>query len=109
MTSSRTWLLATVLTAAALVQPALAATPIPAAGTAAAPDAQTGHHGQAFAAKAGAKAIIVEPDGRVITTDGRSDLVAPASIAERRTRAAIARLIDTAVQSAPLRSKLGSS
>jgi len=58
--------------------------------------AQPGHHGLAFAAKQGAQARIVEPDGRVITTDGWSDLVAPASIAERRTQSAIARLIHTA-------------
>ena len=58
--------------------------------------AQPAHHGLAFAAKQGAKARIVEPDGRVITTDGWSDLVAPASIAERRTQSAIARLIHTA-------------
>jgi len=58
--------------------------------------AHPGHHGLAFAAKQGAQARIVEPDGRVITTDGWSDLVAPASIAERRTQSAIARLIHTA-------------
>ncbi len=58
--------------------------------------AKPAHEGLAFAAKQGAKARIVEPDGRVITTDGWSDLVAPASIAERRTQSAIARLIRTA-------------
>lgn len=58
--------------------------------------AKPAHEGLAFAAKQGAKARIVEPDGKVITTDGWSDLVAPASIAERRTRDAIARLIRTA-------------
>jgi thiamine biosynthesis lipoprotein len=62
--------------------------------------AQPTHHGLAFAAKQGAQARIVEPDGRVITTDGWSDLVAPASIAERRTRDAIARLIHTAAPAA---------
>jgi thiamine biosynthesis lipoprotein len=54
------------------------------------------HHGLAFAAKQGAQARIAEPDGRVITTDGWSDLVAPSAIAERRTQDAIARLIHTA-------------
>ncbi|MGZ5986805.1 MAG: DUF2271 domain-containing protein [Caulobacteraceae bacterium] len=58
--------------------------------------AKPAHEGLAFAAKQGAKARIVEPDGRVITSDGWSDLIAPASIAERRTREAIARLIHTA-------------
>jgi thiamine biosynthesis lipoprotein len=58
--------------------------------------AQPGHHGLAFAAKQGAQARIVEPDGRVLTTDGWSDLIAPAAIAERRTQDAIARLIHTA-------------
>jgi thiamine biosynthesis lipoprotein len=58
--------------------------------------AKPAHEGLAFATKQGAQARIVEPDGRVITTDGWSDLVAPASIAERRTREAIARLIHTA-------------
>ena len=62
--------------------------------------AQPAHHGLAFAASQGAKARIVEPDGRVITTDGWSDLVGPASIAERRTREAIARLIHTAAPAA---------
>ena len=58
--------------------------------------AKPAHEGLAFAAKQGAKARIVEPDGRVIMSDGLSDLIAPASIAERRTKAAIARLIHTA-------------
>ena len=58
--------------------------------------AQPTHHGLAFAARQGAQARIVEPDGKVITTDGWSDLIAPASIAERRTKDAIARLIHTA-------------
>jgi thiamine biosynthesis lipoprotein len=62
--------------------------------------AQPGHHGLAFAAKQGAQARIVESDGRVLTTDGWSDLIAPASIAERHTQDAIARLIQAA---APVR------
>lgn len=62
--------------------------------------AQPAHHGLAFAAKQGAQARIVEPDGRVITTDGWSDLVAPSSIAERRAKDAIARLIRTATPAA---------
>jgi thiamine biosynthesis lipoprotein len=62
--------------------------------------AQPTHHGLAFAAKQGAQARIVEPDGRVITTDGWSDRVAPNSIAERRTQNAIARLIHTAAPAA---------
>ena len=61
---------------------------------------QPTHHGLAFAAKRGAQARIVEPDGRVVTTDGWSDLIAPASIAERRTQSAIARLIHTAAPAA---------
>jgi hypothetical protein len=110
MTSSRTWVLATILIAAAFVHPAQAATPASTAdASTTAAVTHSGHHGEAFAAKNGAKAIIVEPDGRVIATDGRSDLVAPASIAERRTKAAIARLIDTAAHSGPVHDKLGSS
>jgi thiamine biosynthesis lipoprotein len=62
--------------------------------------AQPAHHGLAFAAKQGAQARIVEPDGRVITTDGWHDLVAPTAIADRRTQSAIAKLIHTA---APVR------
>lgn len=58
--------------------------------------AKPAHEGLAFAAKQGAKARIVEPDGRVLTTDGWSDLVAPSTIAERRTKQAIAKLIHTA-------------
>jgi hypothetical protein len=115
MTSSRIWLLATVLVAAAAAQPALAATsvrtdkPTEAGASAAALAAQPGHHGLAFAAKQGAKALIVEPDGRVIASDGRSDLVAPASIAERRTRKAIARLIGVAAHAAPVHEMPGRS
>jgi hypothetical protein len=84
---SRSWLLSVALTsAAALAQPALAETANADAPTAA-------HHGQAFAVRQGAQARIIEPDGRVLATDGWSDLVAPASIAQRETRTAIARLI----------------
>lgn len=61
--------------------------------------AQPAHHGLAFAASQGAQARIVEPDGRVLTTDGWSDLVAPASIASRQAETAIARLIRTAAPS----------
>jgi hypothetical protein len=89
--------------AAALAGPALADTALTAAP---APAASLGHHGQAFAASQGAKARIVEPDGRVIATGGYSDLVAPSSIAEMTARTAIARLIRTeavakAVKTAP--------
>jgi hypothetical protein len=107
MTLSRTWLLATALVMAAFAQPALAADAD--APAAAAVAAKPAHEGLAFASKPGAKARIVEPDGRVITTDGGSDLVAPASIAERRTQAAIARLIQTAARGAPAREKPGPS
>jgi thiamine biosynthesis lipoprotein len=58
--------------------------------------AKPSHEGLAFAAKKGAQARIVEPDGKVITTDGWSDLISPAAIAERRTGEAIARLVHTA-------------
>jgi thiamine biosynthesis lipoprotein len=58
--------------------------------------AKPAHEGLAFATSQGARARIVEPDGRVLTTDGWSDLVAPASIAERQAKNAIARLIHTA-------------
>lgn len=73
------------LAALALAQPALAAD----AG-AAAPSA---HQGLAFTPSKTAKAHIVEPDGRVVLTDSVSDLVAPASIAERRAKTAITSLI----------------
>jgi hypothetical protein len=85
----RTSLLATLLaSAAALAQPALAETaatdaPVPA------------HQGQAFAVSQGAKARIVEPDGRVLVVSGMSDLVAPSSIVETRVKSAIAQLIRT--------------
>jgi len=111
MMSSRTWFVATCLITAALAQPALAATlgdkaetSVPATPAATEP----GHHGLAFAAKQGARAIIVEPDGRVIATDGRSDLIGPASIADRRAKAAIARLLSTA-RSEPIHDKPGES
>ena len=58
--------------------------------------AQPAHEGLAFAARKGARARIVEPDGRVLTTDGWSDLVAPASIVSRQAETAIAKLIRTA-------------
>jgi hypothetical protein len=45
----------------------------------------------------------------VIASDGRSDLVAPASIAERRTRKAIARLIGIAAHAAPVHEMPGRS
>ena len=118
MTSSRIWLLATVLVAAATAQPALAATsnaaaavckPAEAEAPATAAAVQPGHHGQAFAAKEGAQTLIVEPDGRVIASDGRSDLIAPASIAERRTQKAIARMIGIAAHAAPVHEMPGRS
>ncbi len=55
------------------------------------------HQGVAFAAPKGARARIVEPDGRIVTSDGVSDLVAPASIASRQAQNAIARLISAEV------------
>ncbi|HEY4029901.1 MAG TPA: DUF2271 domain-containing protein [Caulobacteraceae bacterium] len=87
MIATRTWLAATFLISAAFVQPALAA-------DADAPPRPT-HEGQAFASTPGGQARIVEPDGRTILSDGKSDLIAPASIAQRRTQSAIARLIHT--------------
>ena len=57
-------------------------------------DAPAAHHGVAFVAPKGVKARIVEPDARIVTTDGVSDLVAPASIASRQAQHAIARLIN---------------
>ena len=57
--------------------------------------AQPAHQGVAFAGAAGAKARLVEPDGRVVTIDDSSDLVAPASIASHKAQTAIAGLIRT--------------
>lgn len=55
------------------------------------------HQGLAFAPTIGAKVRVIEPDGRVVKTDGASDLVAPSSITERRVHSAIAELVHTAV------------
>ena len=55
------------------------------------------HQGLAFTPTVGAKARVIEPDGRVVKTDGASDLVAPSSITERRVHSAIAELVHTAV------------
>ena len=90
MISSRTLLLATLLaSAAALAGPALAETDAPVAAV------PSSHQGQAFAVSQGAKARIVEPDGRVLAVSGASDLVAPSSIVETRVKSAIAQLIRT--------------
>lgn len=91
MTSSRSWLLA----AAGLIGVmTLATTAAHAADIDAAPP--SAHQGLAFAPTVGAKARIVEPDGRVVKTDGVSDLVSPSSVTERRVQTAIARLVHTA-------------
>jgi hypothetical protein len=124
MISPRIWLLATALFPAAFVAPAQAAArfhqPSPASASpatavadkaadidAAAPPvaAKPAHEGLAFAARPDAQARLVEPDGRVIATDGASDLVSPASIAQRRMQAAIARMITTAARNAPIHDK----
>lgn len=104
MTVFRASLVATLLACgAALAQPAFAETTATEAPAAAVPSS---HHGQAFAVNPGAKARIVEPDGRVVAISGVTDLVAPSSIVETRVRSAIARLIRTeavakAVKTAP--------
>lgn len=93
MPLSRSWLLAIALAPAA---PAWADTTAVDTQAAAPPIvAPLGHHGQAFAVSQGAKARVVEPDGRIVTANAGSDLVAPSSIAEERTKTAIARLIRT--------------
>jgi len=100
MTSSHSWLLA----AGALCAMALAQAAPAQAAPAAASEADTpvavaplGHHGLAFETTRGAKARIVEPDGRVVMTDGASDLVSPSSITGRRVQTAIAQLVRAAV------------
>jgi hypothetical protein len=95
MTSSRSWLLtaAGMACAATLAAPAAQAAEINAATAA----PLSAHQGLAFTPTFGAKARIVEPDGRVLKTDGASDLVSPSSITERRVRTAIAELVRTAV------------
>lgn len=97
MTFSRSWLFAIALLApaAALAQPALAADAA-ACAVPAADAASPAHHGLAFAARTGAKARIIEPDGRVLVIDSGSDLVAPSSIASHEARTAIAKLIEIA-------------
>ncbi len=92
MTCSRSWFLA----AAGMVCATALAAPV-----AQAADVDVGrlsaHQGLAFASTPGARARIVEPDGRVVKTDGASDLVSPSSITERRVQTAIAQLVHTAV------------
>src|SRR4051812_28332829 len=78
----------------------LAAAALAAAAVASAASAAPAHQGVAFSAVAGAKARLVEPDGRIVAVADGSDLVSDASIAERRTKAAIARLIRTAADKA---------
>ena len=92
MTSSRSWLLAAagMVCATVLAAPAAQAADVDAAPPSA-------HQGRAFAPTPGARARIVEPDGRIVKTDGASDLVSPSSITERRVQTAIARLVHTAV------------
>ncbi|MEI9889262.1 MAG: hypothetical protein WDN45_00200 [Caulobacteraceae bacterium] len=65
--------------------------------------AEPAHQGVAFSAAAGAKARLVEPDGRTVIVDDGSDLVAPASIASHHTQAAIAGLIRTMAKSSAAR------
>jgi hypothetical protein len=91
MTFSRSSLLVPAALFALALQPAasMAAETQAASALAVAPN----HHGQAFAASKGAQPRIVEPDGRVVTTDGWPDLVAPASIAQRQIKNAIVQLI----------------
>ena len=86
MTVSRPLLLLAAALATAAVASAASATPA--------------HQGVAFSTVSGAKARLVEPDGRVVAVDDGSDLVSDASIAERRAKAAIARLIRTAADKA---------
>lgn len=100
MTSSRSWLLAAsgVVCAAALTAPpAQAAATGGADADASAVAAPLAHHGRAFEPTKGARARIVEPDGRVVMTDGASDLVSPSSITGRRVQTAIAQLVRAAV------------
>ena len=95
MTFSRSWLLASagIACATALAAPAAQAAETDAAIVA----PPSTHQGLAFAPTPGARARIVEPDGRVVKTDGVSDLVSPSSITERRMQTAIAQLVRTAV------------
>lgn len=64
-----------------------------AVGSAAA--AEPAHQGVAFSVAPGAKARLVQPDGRVATVPEGADLVAPASIASQQAQTAIAGLIRT--------------
>jgi hypothetical protein len=89
MTFSRSSLLVPAALFALTLQPAANIAADAPASLGAAPS----HHGQAFAASKGAQPRIVEPDGRVVTTDGWPDLVAPASIAQRQIKNAIVQLI----------------